>query len=63
MPRRVSQQSSGAGTAPIAFCRNLIGSNTAASFASAAPWIRSEWPARYLVTLWTTTSAPSANGC
>ncbi len=25
--------------------------------------MRSEWPARYFVTLWTTMSAPSWNGC
>ena len=31
--------------------------------ASTAPWITSEWPARYFVTLWTTRSAPSSNGC
>ena len=37
IPRMVSQQSNGEGTAPVAFCRNLIGSKTAASFASAAP--------------------------
>ena len=29
IPRMVSQQSNGEGTAPVAFCRNLIGSNTA----------------------------------
>ena len=62
-PRSVSQQSNGDGTAPVAFCRNLTGSKTAASRASTAPWIRSEWPARYFVTLWTTRSAPRLNGC
>ncbi len=30
MPRSVSQQSKGEGTAPVAFCKNLMGSNTAA---------------------------------
>jgi hypothetical protein len=62
-PRSVSQQSNGEGTAPVAFWRNLTGSNTAASRASTAPWIRSECPARYFVTLWTTRSAPSWKGC
>ncbi len=47
----------------MAFCRNLIGSKTAASLASTAPCTVSEWPARYFVTLWTTMSAPSSNGC
>ena len=62
-PRIVSQQSNGEGTAPVAFCRNLIGSKTAASLASAAPCTVSECPARYFVTLWTTMSAPNSNGC
>ena len=32
MPRSVSQQSKGEGTAPVAFCRNLMGSKTAGVF-------------------------------
>jgi len=61
-PRSVSQQSNGEGTAPVAFCRNFTGARTAGSRASTAPWIRSECPARYFVTEWTTRSAPSSNG-
>ena len=58
----MSQQSNGDGTAPVAFWMWRTGSKSAASRASTAPWIRSEWPARYLVTECTTKSAPSSKG-
>src|SRR2546427_8529001 len=62
IPRNTSQQSSGPGTAPTAFWRNLRRLPTLVSVAIAAPPIRSLWPPRYLVVLWTEISAPSFNG-
>ena len=62
-PRSTRKQSSGPGTAPIAFCRNRSRSATAASEVTATPRTVSEWPDRYLVAEWKTMSAPSGRGC
>ena len=59
MPRSNSQQSNGAGTAPVAFCRNPMRSASASSLRSTAPPTTSVWPPRYFVEECTTTSAPS----
>ena len=63
IPRMVSQASNGPATEPVAFCRNASRSPSAASATTIAPPTTSEWPPRYLVVEWTTTSAPSASGC
>ena len=57
-PRRTRKQSSGPGTAPIAFWRKRSRSATASSEVTATPRIVSEWPARYFVAEWKTMSAP-----
>ena len=61
-PRRTRKQSSGPGTAPIAFWRNRSRSATAGPTSTATPTIVSEWPARYFVAEWNTTSAPIVSG-
>ena len=52
----------GEGTPPTAFWRNWIFWYSAASEVSTAPPTTSEWPFRYLVVEWQTTSMPSASG-
>ena len=61
-PRSTRKQSSGPGTAPIAFCRKRSRSAIASSEVAAMPRIVSEWPARYLVAEWKTMSAPIVSG-
>src|SRR5438034_5944525 len=62
MPRRVSQQSNGLGTAPRAFCANFSFSYRSPRFMMSAPPKRSAWPPRYFVVLWTTRSTPRPKG-
>ena len=62
-PRSTRKQSNGPGTAPIAFCRNLSRSKRSSRDVASTPLTVSEWPARYLVALWKTMSAPSSSGC
>ena len=52
----------GPGTAPAAFWRKPSRSATAPSLVPAKPPTTSEWPPRYFVVEWTTTSAPSESG-
>ena len=58
-----SQESNGDGTAPAAFCRNATSSRISLSLSTTAPPTTSEWPPMYFVVEYTTTSAPSDNGC
>jgi hypothetical protein len=62
IPRRVSQESNGPGTAPVALRVNARPSASSADVVITAPPTTSEWPPRYLVVEWTTTSAPSSSG-
>ncbi len=62
IPRSTSHESNGPGTAPSDFCRKRSRSAIASSFVAAKPPITSEWPPRYFVVEWTTTSAPSSSG-
>src|SRR5258705_338619 len=61
-PRRTRKQSSGPGTAPIAFWRKWRRSARASSRVTAIPRIVSECPPRYFVAEWKTMSAPSSSG-
>ena len=62
MPRWASQQSNGEGTAPMAFWRNFRRSKRASELKAATPMRTSECPLIYLVTEWTTMSAPWERG-
>src|SRR5918996_899355 len=62
-PRSTRKQSNGEGTAPAAFCTKPMPSASSGSSVTVQPPTTSECPPRYLVALWTTTSAPSASGC
>ena len=52
----------GPGTAPEELRTKRISSASAPSFTTTMPPMMSEWPLRYLVVEWTTTSAPSSSG-
>ena len=52
----------GPGTAPVDFRTKARSAASASSFTTSPPPMTSEWPFRYLVVEWMTTSAPNSSG-
>src|SRR5664279_5969578 len=62
IPRETRKESNGDRIAPAAFCVKPIFAPSSASAQITAPPTESEWPFRYFVVEWTTTSHPRARG-
>ena len=62
MPRSVSHESNGPGTAPTAFCENLRRAQRSSRFVATNPPTTSLWPPTYFVVLCMTRSAPRSIG-
>ena len=63
MPRSTSQLSKGASMPPVVLPMRRMASPSSRVAVTTKPLMVSLWPARYLVPLCTTRSAPSERGC